>query len=449
LLRVMAIIGAILVGCSSASCDHWASGSGSGKTDRSEGGSGVVSPAGWIGELRIDHSTPADIRRIAGAPAFAGGGSPDANFADILPSYEALGYGCSRERSQGRGFDPGGAHSAHMWCRTVYFVLPKTGKLAGFWTDSPEFRTVKGSRPGMRQADSDRLEGAHPFVGALTGIDLPTRTATLFIDNAGCRPGANLNTSPCLGGHVTDLIVEGRHPVGLLEDGFPSWRGKDAATKREGERLSTSAQALRTCVDRWNQANMLHWGPAFVNVSVRRLDASETAMGVRNPVRPRCVMSFAFERRDRTFACVINPFGAYDCPLIHEPVGPPLRNKNATTDRRGVLKLDAPLKGMRATPRLAWHRYPHRDGYIEPWTRAGRLRRGLKLAGTYHGFCSPGSEETEATSELRCLFGPVRYVGRFDPCFPPPGDWNRRGRVVACASPGATTFTRFVIIRRS
>jgi hypothetical protein len=109
-----------------------------------------------------------------------------------------------------------------MWCRTVYFVNPNTGKFAGLWTDSTGFRTVSGSRPGMRQNEADRLEGAHPYVHALTGIDRHTRTAALFIENIGCTPGANLNASPCLGGHVTGLILEGRrHPVGLLEDGIP------------------------------------------------------------------------------------------------------------------------------------------------------------------------------------------------------------------------------------
>jgi hypothetical protein len=220
---------------------------------------------------------------------------------------------------------------------------------------------------------------------------------------------------------------------------------------------------------------MLHWGPAFVDVSVRRLGATQlAAVGLRNPVRARCVVSFAFESRadprtgcsgrvpvpekpgwclDRTgtFACAINRFGAYNCPLIHEPLGPPLTKKNATTDKRGVLKLDASLKSTRSTPPLAWHRYPHRDGFIEPWTRAGKLRPGMKLTGKHRGTCSPGSEETHATSELRCLTGNGvgRFYLRFDPCFPPPGDWNRRGVVVACASPGATTFSRFAITERS
>jgi hypothetical protein len=193
-----------------------------GHTRGGDGGGGVVSAAGRVGELRIDESTPADIRRSAGAPAFAGRGEASANFVDILPWYEALAYACARNRSQGAGVDPGGARPTHTWCRTIYFVNPKTGRLAGFWTASSKFRTVKGSRAGMPQKEADRLEGAHPYIHALTGIDRHTPTAALFIENSGCKPGANLNASPCLGGHVRGIILEGRrHPVGLLEDGIP------------------------------------------------------------------------------------------------------------------------------------------------------------------------------------------------------------------------------------
>jgi hypothetical protein len=264
----------------------------------------------------------------------------------------------------------------------------------------------------------------------------------------------------------------------------------DAKTTSESaQQTSKSAQQLRTCVDRWNQANMVGWGPAFVRVAVRRLDATELgAVGLRDPARARCVISFAFESRadpqtgcsgrtpvpgkpgwclDRkgTFACAINPLGAYNCPLIHEPLGPRLTEKNATTDKRGVLKLDASLKGTHATPRLAWQRYPHTDGWVEPWTRTGDLRRGLKLGAGGHGPCFMGSEKTHAKSAMTCR-RPCRggsqlpvdrkatlacnspAVGRFEPCFPSRRDW-RRGDLAACAKgPGDTTFMRWTISGR-
>jgi hypothetical protein len=98
--------------------------------------------------------------------------------------------------------------------------------LASFWTDSPTFRTVKGSRPGMPQRIADGLEGHHAHTHALTGISYSTRSADLFIENIGCksaRRGGDPERTPCLGGHVRSLIVEGHRPVGLLRDVFPSW----------------------------------------------------------------------------------------------------------------------------------------------------------------------------------------------------------------------------------
>jgi hypothetical protein len=248
---------------------------------------------------------------------------------------------------------------------------------------------------------------------------------------------------------------------------------------------SESPQQLRMCLDRWNQANMVGWGPAFVRISVRRLDAKElAAVGLRNPAQRRCAISFAFESRadpqtgcsgrarvpgkpgwcvDRsgTFSCAINALGAYNCPLIHEPLGPPLTKKNGTTDKRGVLKLDVALKDTHAARRLAWQRYPHIDGWVEPWTRTGDLRRGLAFAAKGHGPCFMGSEKTHAKLALTCR-RPCKggsslrvdrntlpcnspAVGRFEPCFPSRRD-SRPGDLAACAkSPGDTRFLRWTI----
>lgn len=128
---------------------------------------------------------------------------------------------------------------------------------------------------------------------------------------------------------------------------------------------------------------------------------------------------------------------------------PPLRDKNGTTDQRGILRLDVPLEGTHAIPPLAWQRrYPHVDGFILPWTRAGTLRRGLSFeqsgGARYRGTISPGSQQTVAKAALRC----VSDV-QFDPCFVSAADWNHPGAIVACASTGWTRFDRFVIARRS
>jgi hypothetical protein len=218
---------------------------------------------------------------------------------------------------------------------------------------------------------------------------------------------------------------------------------------------------------------MLGWGPTLVSVSVRRLGArAQAQLGMPDRALPRCTVSLALYGprdsrtgcsggtvmrehpksclyRQSTWVCVINATGGYECSLRHEG-GPPLRNKNATTDERGVLKLDVPLRGTHETPPLAWQRrYPHIDGFINPWTRAGKLRQGLTFEQTggsrhYRGTCSRGSEMTFQRFALRC-WSDVQV----DPCFPPKADWNRRDVVVACAGAGWTTFGRFVITRHS
>src|SRR5919204_1040313 len=206
-------------------------------------------------------------------------------------------------------------------------------------------------------------------------------------------------------------------------------------------RAPSAAQALRTCVDRWNQGNMLGWGPTLANVSIRRLTADQlAAVGLRNPALRRCAVSLAVHsRRDprtgcsgeavlpghpsfcvyrgSTYVCIINRFGGYGCPTNAEG-SPPLRHKNATTDTRGVLKLDVPLEGTHATSPLAWQRrYPHVDGWIEPWTKAGTLRAGLRLTGHYRGSCFRGPYQAQTKTAGRCVL--LDYSGTFDPCFPP------------------------------
>jgi hypothetical protein len=207
-----------------------------------------------------------------------------------------------------------------------------------------------------------------------------------------------------------------------------------------------SRQALRTCVDRWNQANMVGWGPSLVDIAVRRLVPAEVHnVGLYGPT-PRCVASIAPKLNENTYVCVVNDSSAYDCSRFSDG-GPLLRRANGRLDARGALRLDVPLVGTRAARPLAWQSYPHVDGFIHPWTSSGRLRSGLSFnsdRGThFRGHCFKGTEFTHDPAALRC----VSDV-QFDPCYAPNGNWNRIGAVVACGSAGWTGFSRFVINRR-
>jgi hypothetical protein len=209
----------------------------------------------------------------------------------------------------------------------------------------------------------------------------------------------------------------------------------------------SARQELRTCVDRWNQANMVGWGPALADVAVRRLRSHEQDhVGVYDR-RPHCIVATADRLHEQTFVCVLNPAGAFWCSRYSDGA-PPLERENARLDSHHVLRLDAPLVGTHAAPPLAWQRYPHVDGLIHPWTRSGKLRAGLTLESPggkrYRGHCLHGSEYTRDPAALKC----VSDV-QFDACYAPTADWNRRGAVVACASEGSTHFGRFLITERS
>jgi len=207
-----------------------------------------------------------------------------------------------------------------------------------------------------------------------------------------------------------------------------------------GPLVVSSAQTLRTCVDRWNQANMVGWGPAPVNVAFRGPDAKERSSIVL-PSRRQCIV--AIPAGGGTWTCVLVSSGAYWCPPLHEPTGRPLSNKNATINGRGVLELDAPMPGTHATPPLAWQRYPHLDGFILPWTASGKLWPGLRIQGQGRGRCFQVDET--ARSAISCLRSDESR--RFDACFPQRQSW-RAGDLAACGALGDTRFVRWTITER-
>jgi hypothetical protein len=172
-------------------------------------------------------------------------------------------------------------------------------------------------------------------------------------------------------------------------------------------------------------------GPAHLRPNAKERSSIELSP------RRRCIV--ATPAGDGTWTCVLSTTGAYWCPPLHEPTGPPL-TENATLDRRGVLELDSPLSGTHPPPPLRWQRYPRVDGYIDPWTSSGKLRPGLRFKGDRRGRCFLAAE-TAARSAVSCLQG----VMRSDACFPQRRPW-RRGDLAACSfGPGSTTFTRWVI----
>src|SRR5262249_37743317 len=122
---------------------------------------------------------------------------------------------------------------------------------------------------------------------------------------------------------------------------------------------------------------------------------------------------------------------------------PPLTNRNATIDKRGVLELHSPLKGTHPTPPLAWQRHPHVDGFVEPWTSVGTLRAGIRFKGEGRGRCLVVDET--AIAGISCLTaGGLRY----DACFPQWQKWLA-GQLAACGGLGGSRFVRWTITGQS
>lgn len=216
--------------------------------------------------------------------------------------------------------------------------------------------------------------------------------------------------------------------------------GQTSAVASTGH-AATSAQALRTCVDRWNQNNMVSWGSMSVRISIRGLSPRErSALSIPKPAQRLCTVSLASRPGDNSWICRMDTEGGYDCPLVTSDGMPPLRNANGRTDSRGVLELAVPLTGTQATPPLAWQRrYPHVDGFILPWTRSGKLRSGLRFVATERGRCGFWVEHRLPRSAGRCVTSTGAIA---EPCFPQRQTF-RAGDLAACGGPGDTRLVRW------
>jgi hypothetical protein len=201
------------------------------------------------------------------------------------------------------------------------------------------------------------------------------------------------------------------------------------------------------CVDRWNQMHMT------VQPTVAIVEA-----------KPRCIVTLAYtvslehgagecapfvRRRSMCvdpghgFRCVVNRYGAYECPT--HAASADMRRANARVMRRGRLVLDAAPSAQESEPGPRWvTRYPVVDGFIIPWTSRGNLRPGLRLTPEGRARCSPISEKTRRPGALRC--SSVGGHAAYDPCFVRRRLSPSGAVIVACArAPGARLFVRLTV----
>ena len=165
-------------------------------------GTQVVTASGRIGPLQVDVSRRAAI--------VAAAGRPDAERIGTFNGsrrYHALGYGCSRKRSDLTW--PLLAHGPY--CRTVFFLDPRGGRLGTFFTTSSRFREEHGVRIGMPTAMAERLLRRRVFVGCEENLYL--RRLTIAFTGGHRGPRGHL-----IGGHVEAFALHGlRHDIGVFD----------------------------------------------------------------------------------------------------------------------------------------------------------------------------------------------------------------------------------------
>lgn len=171
-----------------------------------------MSATGTVGPLRIDRSTPAEIKAFAGPAQYTGAG----RFRPLIrefPPFLAFGYGCHHVRLGGiptMSVDKstGAPGDSHVDCRTVYWVNRKTGRLAGFSTSSRRFHTPAGVRAGTSLAEAKRREHRPTLMDSPPALHVATANADLLLyativtpKHGGWRPGRT----------VAFLALESKH----------------------------------------------------------------------------------------------------------------------------------------------------------------------------------------------------------------------------------------------
>lgn len=159
----------------------------------------VVTASGRVGALQIDRSNQQDVIALAGKPDAQRRG----HVSGSTP-YRALGYGCTRHAAGDREQLVAGG----PYCRTVFFLNARTGRLETFFTTSPRYSAAHGVRVGMSTARAERLLHRIVHEGCETNLYLASRAASLTIAFEGGH--VNLPNTRLIGGGVYAFVLHGR-----------------------------------------------------------------------------------------------------------------------------------------------------------------------------------------------------------------------------------------------
>jgi hypothetical protein len=157
--------------------------------------------------LQLDKSDRAAVIAFAGPPAAERRGQEPTH-----APYDALGYGCSRLfEASNTPLVQGGPY-----CRTVFFLNNRTGRLETFFTTAVDYSESHGVRIGMATAAAERLLHKRLLVGCDKDIYLSSPKAYLTVAFIGGR--IRPHSRSVLGGHVYAFVLHSnRNEPGVFD----------------------------------------------------------------------------------------------------------------------------------------------------------------------------------------------------------------------------------------
>jgi hypothetical protein len=173
----------------------------------------VISEDGRIGALRMDRSGRADVIAFAGRPDVERRGVE----YDSTP-YLAIGYDCSANADDDAFpvLETPKTGRAGPYCKTVFWISRRTGRLGDFFTASAHFSESHGVRIGMRTTEAQRLVDKLVYVGCEANIHLSS--LTIAFTGGSARKPAGSTGLHLVGGHVYAFALHGRHSeIGVFD----------------------------------------------------------------------------------------------------------------------------------------------------------------------------------------------------------------------------------------
>jgi hypothetical protein len=155
----------------------------------------------------MDVSTRAEVIAFTGHPDAERQG----RYSSFSP-YSALGYDCSKKP------DYGFPIARAKWCKTVFFVNRRTGRLGNFYTESSRFSERHGVRIGMHTAKAERLLHQLVYVGCEEDIHLGGQRGLTVAFTGGRAQKLHNGALHLIGGHVYAFALHGgRSELGIFD----------------------------------------------------------------------------------------------------------------------------------------------------------------------------------------------------------------------------------------